>query len=128
MYVATLLADPTCLRLERVLSSTALITLVVRTTATSVACPRCSTASRRVHSHYVRTVADLPWHGVSVRLELHARKFFCPSDECAFFRLKTIFRDRLRARRTDTQATETRMRCVALNRMTSLGMPESYAV
>lgn len=48
--------------------------------------------------------------------------------ECAFFRLKTLFSDRLRARRTDTQTTEARLRCVALNRMTSLGMPESYAV
>ena len=48
--------------------------------------------------------------------------------ECAFFRLKTVFSDRLRARRTDTQTTEARMRCVALNRMTSLGMPESYAI
>lgn len=48
--------------------------------------------------------------------------------ETAFFRRKTIFSDRLRSRRTDTQATEARMRCVAMNRMTSLGMPESYAI
>ncbi len=48
--------------------------------------------------------------------------------ETAFFRLKTIFSDRLRSRRTDTQATAARMRCVAMNRMTSLGMPESYAI
>ena len=48
--------------------------------------------------------------------------------ETAFFRLKTIFSARLRSRRTDTQAAEARMRCAALNRMTSLGMPQSYAV
>ena len=48
--------------------------------------------------------------------------------ECAFFRLKTIFSDRLRSRRIDTQAAEVRLRCAALNRMTSLGMPQSYAV
>ena len=48
--------------------------------------------------------------------------------ETAFFRLKTIFSDRLRSRRIDTQTTEARMRCVAMNRMTSLGMPESYAI
>jgi transposase len=48
--------------------------------------------------------------------------------ECAFFRLKTVFSDRLRARRTDTQATEAKVRCAALNRMTSLGMPQSCAV
>ena len=48
--------------------------------------------------------------------------------ETAFFRLKTIFSDRLRSRRTDTQTTEARTRCLAMNRMTSLGMPESYAI
>jgi hypothetical protein len=48
--------------------------------------------------------------------------------ECAIFRLKTIFSDRLRSRLMETQTTEARIRCVALNRMTSLGMPESYAV
>jgi transposase len=48
--------------------------------------------------------------------------------ETAFFRLKTIFSDRLRSRRIDTQRTEAMTRCRALNRMTSLGMPESYAI
>ena len=91
MYVTTLLADPTCLRLERILSATALITLVIRTAGPSAACPQCGTSARRVHSRYVRRVADLPWHGVSVRLELHARKFFCPSDGCP----QRIFTERL---------------------------------
>jgi hypothetical protein len=48
--------------------------------------------------------------------------------ETAFFRLKTLFSDRLRSRRTDTQAIEAMTRCMAMNRMTSLGMPESYAI
>ena len=48
--------------------------------------------------------------------------------ETAFFRLKTIFSDRLRSRRTDTQTTEAMTRCLAMNRMTSLGMPDSYAI
>lgn len=48
--------------------------------------------------------------------------------ETAFFRLKTLFSDRLRSRRTDTQTTEARVRCTAMNRMTRLGMPESYAI
>lgn len=48
--------------------------------------------------------------------------------ECAFFRLKTLFSDRLRSRTTDTQTAEARVRCTAMNRMTSLGMPESYAI
>ena len=48
--------------------------------------------------------------------------------ECAFFRLKTIFSDRLRARRMDIQSAEAQIRCLAMNRMSKLGMPESYAV
>lgn len=48
--------------------------------------------------------------------------------ETAFFRLKTIFSERLRSRREDTQATEAMIRCAALNRMTELGMPDSYRV
>jgi transposase len=48
--------------------------------------------------------------------------------ECAFFRLKTIFSDKLRARTMETQTAEAKIRCEALNRMTKLGMPESYAV
>ena len=48
--------------------------------------------------------------------------------ETAFFRLKTIFSDRLRARTMGTQTAEANIRCLALNRMSKLGMPKSYAV
>jgi hypothetical protein len=48
--------------------------------------------------------------------------------ETAFHRLKKVFSDRLRSKRTDNQDTELLIRCAALNRMTNLGMPDSYAV
>ena len=48
--------------------------------------------------------------------------------ECAFFRLKTIFSDKLKSRTTERQKTEAELRCLALNRMTKLGMPQSYAI
>ena len=48
--------------------------------------------------------------------------------ETAMMRLKTVFSDKLRAREWRRQQTELRVRCAALNRMTSLGMPQSYAV
>jgi len=48
--------------------------------------------------------------------------------ETAFFRLKAVFSERLRSRRDDTQATEAMIRCAALNRMTRLGMPDSYRI
>jgi transposase len=48
--------------------------------------------------------------------------------ETAFFRLKIIFSDKLRARRMDTQSAEARIRCLALNRMSKLVMPRSCSV
>jgi len=48
--------------------------------------------------------------------------------ETAFFRIKTIFGDRLRSRDFHNQATEAFLRLSVLNRMTALGMPESYPV
>jgi hypothetical protein len=48
--------------------------------------------------------------------------------ETAMYRLKTIFGGALRARLFENQGTETLLRCSALNKMTQLGMPISYAV
>lgn len=48
--------------------------------------------------------------------------------ETAMMRLKTVFSDRLKSREWRRQETELRVRCAAMNRMTSLGMPQSYAV
>ena len=43
-------------------------------------------------------------------------------------RLKAIFSDRLKAREWRRQETELRVRCAAMNKMTSLGMPQNYPV
>lgn len=48
--------------------------------------------------------------------------------ETIMFRLKTIFGDKLSARLLETQSTQALIRCLALNKMTHLGMPESYSV
>lgn len=48
--------------------------------------------------------------------------------ETAMMRLKTIFGQRLGARNEASQDNELLLRCHALNRMTHLGMPHSYAV
>ncbi len=48
--------------------------------------------------------------------------------ETAMFRLKTIFGDDLSARLIETQTTQALIRCAALNKMTHLGMPQSYKV
>lgn len=42
------------------------------------------------------------------------------------FRLKTIFGDRVTARSFAGQAAQLLVRCSTLNRLTQLGMPDSY--
>lgn len=67
--------------------------LIVTATARRrvVACPKCGHASTRVHSRYRRTLADLPWHGLRVRLAVHVRRFFCDVPGCR----RRIFTERL---------------------------------
>jgi len=48
--------------------------------------------------------------------------------ETQMMRVKTIFGSGLSSRRFHNQATEMTVRCAALNRMTHLGMPDSYAI
>lgn len=48
--------------------------------------------------------------------------------ETIMFRLKTIFGNELSARLLETQTTQALIRCMALNKMTHLGMPQSYKV
>ena len=46
--------------------------------------------------------------------------------ETSMFRLKAIFGDMLSAHLLETQTTQALVRCAALNKMTHLGMPQSY--
>ena len=48
--------------------------------------------------------------------------------ETAMMRIKRVFGERLGARRFLNQATEMFVRCAVLNKMTHLGMPESYRI
>jgi hypothetical protein len=48
--------------------------------------------------------------------------------ETTMFRFKTIFGDHLSTRLLETQSTQAKICCAALNRMTHLGMPDSYKV
>src|SRR6266516_2008205 len=91
MAKPTLLPDPTCLHLKLLDASEAAITAVVTTTSEEAECPLCRRPSARIHSRYVRAVADLPCMGCAVHLELHVRRFFCTNSECA----RQIFTERL---------------------------------
>jgi len=48
--------------------------------------------------------------------------------ETGVFRFKTIFSDKLQSRKQENQFQEMIIKCAALNRMTLLGMPDSYKV
>lgn len=72
----------------------------------------------------VRRIAVVGMAQWKVEMDYHRRSLA----ETAMFRLKTIFGDRLSSRRLERQQVEGRLRCAALNRMTSLGMPDSYRV
>lgn len=87
----TILPDHALLHLVRLEADEQFILAVVATTAPEALCPLCQCRSERVHSRYVRLVADLPWAGWAVRLELHVRRFFCQKKEC----VRQIFTERL---------------------------------
>jgi transposase len=88
-----LLPDATLLHLEacEVDETAAQITLRVQSTQSSAPCPLCATPARRIHSHYERTLADLPWAHYRVRLQLRVRKWFCRNRSCP----RRIFTERL---------------------------------
>jgi hypothetical protein len=71
--------------------------------------------------HYIRKHGRQQWKEDS---GYHIRSLA----ETIMFRLKTIFGDKLSARLLETQTTQALIRCMVLNRMTYLGMPESYPV
>jgi transposase len=91
MDASTLLADPTSIRLQKIIQHPGSLTLVVKTTQAQAECPRCHRPSTRVHSYYTRHVADLPWHGVAVKLELRTRRLRCRNSLCT----KRVFCERL---------------------------------
>ncbi len=76
-----------------------------QTTSPTARCPVCGHPGRRVHSHYTRTLSDLPLMGTPVRLLVTVRKFYCDNPLCA----RKVFSERLEgtartlSRRTDRQ-------------------------
>src|SRR5690242_3315921 len=75
MLATLFLPDPTVLGLEHVAVAEDQVTLVVRTTPQESCCPSCTCPSTRIHSRYVRQVADLPSGNRPVHLQLHCRRF-----------------------------------------------------
>jgi transposase len=82
MSIKPLFADPNLLHLERVSSEPDLITIIVKTKSKQALCPQCHLPSTYLHSQYVRRLADLPWFGVAVQVEVKARRLYCRNVEC----------------------------------------------
>ncbi|MGW7072173.1 transposase family protein [Streptomyces sp. NPDC054855] len=64
---------------ERVVLEGTGVRLVVRSPATSAACPGCGRRSSRVHCYYQRSLADRPAAGRRVPIHLRARRLVCRS-------------------------------------------------
>ena len=63
------------------------------TTRRAARCPLCGRRSKRVHSFYGRTIADLPCVGVVLTVHLRTRRFVCRVRWCR----RKIFTERLPA-------------------------------
>ena len=88
-----LLPDRTRIRLETwnldAVRST--ITLSLQARRITACCPLCGKRSKRVHSRYERTLADLPWGAYAVTIRLRVRRLFCHNVRCE----RCIFTERL---------------------------------
>ena len=73
---------PSGLSVEDVTPGDRTILISAKAMAAAAACPLCNVRSHRVHSRYVRSVADLPCAGRGVRLHLVARRLRCEQTHC----------------------------------------------
>lgn len=91
-FLQSLLPGAGLLRLDRYeIEGDDYLTLSLSSTQTIVPCPLCGGLTHRIHSHYERTLADLPCVHFRLRLILQVCKFFCPNAECH----RRIFTERL---------------------------------
>ncbi len=82
MNDATLLPTGEGFAIEKITSQAQAMLIHVKTTASEARCPGCGHLSQQIHSRYQRTLADLPWNRVAVRLRVQARKFVCERTDC----------------------------------------------
>src|SRR5690242_1668249 len=86
-----LLGLPAHLRMEQVEVTSQMLILSLAVDTSQAACPLCQHEAHRVHSHYTRTLQDLPCAGKALRLVVLVRRFFCENQACA----RKIFAERL---------------------------------
>src|SRR5262245_45951746 len=79
------------LRLDDLILTPDLAVARVAATAPAAACPRCATPAHRLHSHYRRTVADLPCQDRLLARRLVVRRCRCAPPDGS----QSIFGERL---------------------------------
>ena len=91
MARVTINPDPATVHLEPIHPHRDTITLTFRTHRPAVDCSLCHHQTDCVHSWYQRTLAALPWYGLTVHLALHTRRWRCHNPTCP----REIFPERL---------------------------------
>jgi transposase len=73
---------PPPLRVETLTIEDHRLPLDVQVTTPTARCPTCAQPASRRQSDYRRTLAELPWATIPVRLHLAVRRFFCDPPSC----------------------------------------------
>jgi transposase len=106
LSIASLLFDPSLVRVRHVKLDGQAVTVLVESVGATACCPQCGHGSPRIHSRYVRKLADVPWHGRAMQLHLKVRRFFCVVADCP----RRIFAERLPTVTTSYARTTIRLR------------------
>ena len=91
LSLSVLTLDPANLKLQQVKARACTATICVQATARAARCPLCRQTSDRIHSRYLRKLADLPSQGQAIDIRLGVRRFFCSGADCP----RRIFAERL---------------------------------
>src|SRR4051812_6308541 len=82
---------PPSLHVETLLLGDDSLMILAAANDETACCPLCGWRADRIHSRYERTLADLPWAILAVRLQIRVRRFFCDNTACP----RRIFAERL---------------------------------
>jgi transposase len=91
VQIRALLPDRRKLQCDNVVYESDHVFIHVSSFSSCAACPSCGCYSERIHSRYIRHLADLPWQGRRVTVRWHSRRFFCVNPHCR----QRIFAERL---------------------------------
>ena len=70
MEIYPFLPNPLGFRCKYICLDQDSVILELVSVASTAVCPACEQSSHRIHSRYYRTLSDLPWMGMAVRLRL----------------------------------------------------------